>query len=242
MHVDHAGWGPVRGSDLVRRGQLLSVDAGNDIPGFDPGGVDLYVPTVEALRRIHGADLDVEELLERAVAGGCDVVVATGGSKGSWARSADGSTAHAPAHAVDVLSTLGAGDVFHGALVAAVVRDLPFDQQLAFANITAALSCQALDGRSGIPDSAALLDAMSTAATTPDVHHPLTTCDHPATSQELLMTDTTHPTATRRTGLASVARASGALAMRAVDQREAMRGDVRWLPTAQRRRATRPAR
>jgi sugar/nucleoside kinase (ribokinase family) len=60
-------------------------------------------------------------------------------------------SAHAPAHAVQVLSTLGAGDVFHGALVAAVVRELPLEHQLHFANVTAALSCRGLDGRSRIP-------------------------------------------------------------------------------------------
>ena len=52
---------------------------------------------------------------------------------------------------VDVVSTLGAGDVFHGALVAAHVRDLPLDDALEYANHVAALSCLGLDGRSAIP-------------------------------------------------------------------------------------------
>jgi sugar/nucleoside kinase (ribokinase family) len=60
-----------------------------------------------------------------------------------------------------VLSTLGAGDVFHGALVAAVVRGLPLAEQLAFANVTAALSCRGLDGRSRIPRLAELLAAIA---------------------------------------------------------------------------------
>jgi sulfofructose kinase len=55
---------------------------------------------------------------------------------------------------------LGAGDVFHGALVAAVVKGLPLDQQLAFANVTAALSCRGLDGRSRIPSLAEVEAAM----------------------------------------------------------------------------------
>lgn len=160
VHVDHAGWAPVHASGLVRDGQTLSLDAGNDIDAFSPSGVGLYAPTVVALRRRYGHDLDVADLLGRAVEEGCDAVVATAGAEGSWARTADGSTAHAPSHAVEVLSTLGAGDVFHGALVAAVLRGLPLGQQLAFANIAAALSCRGLDGRSGIPRLAEVLEAL----------------------------------------------------------------------------------
>jgi bifunctional ADP-heptose synthase (sugar kinase/adenylyltransferase) len=55
---------------------------------------------------------------------------------------------------IDVRGTLGAGDVFHGALVAALVREMPLPEALAYANAAAALSCRGLDGRSGIPDDA----------------------------------------------------------------------------------------
>jgi sulfofructose kinase len=154
VHVDHAGWGPVNAAGVIGAGQLLSVDAGNPIPGFTPRGVGLFVPTVEALRRSYDATRPVGDLLALAVADGCDVVVATDGARGSSALSAAGASAHAPAHTVEILSTLGAGDVFHGALVAAVVKGLPLDQQLAFANVTAALSCRGLDGRSRIPSAA----------------------------------------------------------------------------------------
>jgi len=157
VHVDHAGWEPVHRTGLVRDGGRLCVDAGNPIPGFDAQGVGLYVPTVEALRRIHGEAPSIDELLEASIALGCRTVVATDGSKGSYGRSSSGRSAHAPALAVRVLSTLGAGDVFHGALVAAVVRGLPLAEQLAFANVTAALSCRGLDGRSRIPHLAEVL-------------------------------------------------------------------------------------
>ena len=143
------------------RASCFSVDAGNPIPGFTPRGVGLYVPTVEALRRTYGADRPVADLLALAVAEGCDVVVATDGARGSSALTAAGETAsRAGAHAPTILSTLGAGDVFHGALVAAVVKGLPLDQQLAFANVTAALSCRGLDGRSRIPSLAEVEAAM----------------------------------------------------------------------------------
>ena len=160
VHVDHAGWGWVAAAGVLREGQLLSVDAGNPIPGFTLRGVGLYAPTVEALRLTYGVGRTVPELLALAVAEGCDVVVATDGARGSSALTAAGETASAPAHRSPILSTLGAGDVFHGALVAAVVKGLTLDQQLAFANVTAALSCRGLDGRSRIPSLAEVEAAM----------------------------------------------------------------------------------
>jgi sugar/nucleoside kinase (ribokinase family) len=64
-----------------------------------------------------------------------------------------------PAFEVDPVSTLGAGDVFHGALLAQLVRDVPLVEALTAASACAALSCRALDGRSAIP-TARELDAV----------------------------------------------------------------------------------
>ncbi len=52
---------------------------------------------------------------------------------------------------VPVVSTLGAGDVFHGALLAGLARGLDLGAAMTLANAAAALSCRALDGRSAIP-------------------------------------------------------------------------------------------
>ena len=75
-------------------------------------------------------------------------------------RGADGCTAYRNGETIEVpgepvaglVSTLGAGDVFHGALLAAFVRGLELREALRAANRCAALSCRALDGRSAIPD------------------------------------------------------------------------------------------
>lgn len=154
VHVDYLGWPavqPLPAGDLAR----LSVDAGNDIPGLSLGGVGLYAPTVPALRRAYGA-LPVRELLERAVAEGAVCVVATDGARGCAGLTAGGSYVEVPAFAVDVVSTLGAGDVFHGALLACLDRGMALPEAMRYANGAAALSCRAVDGRSGIPDFAEL--------------------------------------------------------------------------------------
>ena len=85
---------------------------------------------------------------------GAELVVVTRGEDGSVAYSRDGEVVEAPATPVDAVSTLGAGDVFHGALLAQLVADVPLREALTFANACAALSCRALDGRSAIPTAA----------------------------------------------------------------------------------------
>jgi sugar/nucleoside kinase (ribokinase family) len=153
VHVDHVGWGPVHRVLAARPAAgrpRLSVDAGNSVPGLTPEGVDLFVPTVGALRDRYGP-LEDGALLDAALDDGARAVVATRGAAGSLAATGDGERAAAGAYAADVVSTLGAGDVFHGALLACVLRELPLHDCLVRANAVAALSCRSVDGRSAIP-------------------------------------------------------------------------------------------
>ena len=61
-----------------------------------------------------------------------------------------------PALKTEIVSTLGAGDVFHGALVATQIWNKPIEEAVTIANTVAGLSCRALDGQSGIPTKAEL--------------------------------------------------------------------------------------
>lgn len=149
VHVDHMGWAAVRSREEQMRARL-SVDGGNPILQFSPAEVDLYVPTVAALRARYG-DRPTPELLAAALADGASCVVATQGGEGAVAAERDGDRSEVGALEVDVVSTLGAGDVFHGALLATTVLGLPLAERLGFANTVAALSCRSLDGRSAIP-------------------------------------------------------------------------------------------
>jgi sulfofructose kinase len=149
-HVDHVGFGTVAG-----HGFRVSVDAGNPVPDLDLREVSLYAPTDEALLAQFGA-LDVEEAARAALAAGAELVVVTRGGEGSLSVPEDGEVVVAPALPVEPVSTLGAGDVFHGALLAQLVHDVPLADALAAANACAALSCRELDGRSAIPTAAEL--------------------------------------------------------------------------------------
>lgn len=153
IHLDHVGYAAVH---AIRRAGVttpICLDGGNPIPGLELTDVDLYAPTDRALRARHPGSLDAA--LRAALDEGPRLVVATRGAAGSIAaeRHPDGTvTMHeAPGYQADVVSTLGAGDVFHGALLAALLDDLPLPDALHRANATAAMSTRALDGRSAIP-------------------------------------------------------------------------------------------
>lgn len=165
LHVDHLGWPAVRDVPLNPEVRV-SLDAGNPVPNVDLSRLHLYVPTLDGLRRDLGAaeDTDIEQLMQGALAAGAQTVVATRGAAGSVAASTDGTRADTPGHRVDVLSTLGAGDVFHGALLAATVREMPLHRACAYAGVVAALSCRGLDGRSAVPDHDTALSLVDAAA------------------------------------------------------------------------------
>lgn len=161
LHADQFGFGIA----AAARGQLsgtalLSLDAGHRVAGLDLAQVDLFVPTMESLMTTLGAD-DPSAAAAAALAEGVQAVVATAGSEGATAWwKAEGRVGEPQpagfvrvpaASGVSIASTLGAGDVFHGALLAALCRSESWATALVSANATAALSCRGLDGRSAIP-------------------------------------------------------------------------------------------
>jgi sulfofructose kinase len=69
---------------------------------------------------------------------------------------------HDLAFDVRVVDTLGAGDVFHGALALSLGRGQSPDDAVRFASAAAALKCTRPGGRVGIPDADALTTFLST--------------------------------------------------------------------------------
>lgn len=156
IHADHAGFAAALA--LSGGGSRLSVDAGNPIPALDLSRVDLYVPTASALTARY-PKRSLEDAMRAAIDEGAGAVVVTMGSDGARGLAADDGPFAVTGVATPVVSTLGAGDVFHGALLAALQDGLPLEEATAQANLAAAVSCAALDGRSAIPDREALRGA-----------------------------------------------------------------------------------
>ena len=65
-----------------------------------------------------------------------------------------GEIVEAPGFPVQVVDTTGAGDVFHGAFIYALLQRWEARTILAFANAVSALKCTRLGGRTGIPSAA----------------------------------------------------------------------------------------
>jgi sulfofructose kinase len=161
VHMDHAGHGLVAGRVEPAR---LSVDAGAPIGGLDLSGLGLYAPSAVVLLERHAA-ASVPAALAAALADRAQRVVVTLGGDGSIAAEGSGAW-RIPPFAAEVVSTLGAGDVFHGALLAMLLEGHALPEAARLAGVAAALSCRAMDGRSAIPDRGELEAAARTA---PDV-------------------------------------------------------------------------
>lgn len=76
----------------------------------------------------------------------------TAGSEGChWLDRESGQIRQLRPPKVDVVDTLAAGDVFHGAFTLAIAEGAPVQRAIAFANAAAALKCRSFGGRLGAP-------------------------------------------------------------------------------------------
>lgn len=163
LHLDHLGYDAgTKSCSKMNNPPLVSLDSGNaPIANLDLSRVDLYAPTLDTL--ISGAAVrDPSQAAHSALENGCHAVVATDGSNGSlawwdevgahWAHETSPGSFHASGYnAVTPVSTLGAGDVFHGALLSMLIQGFPWPAALTRANAVAALSCEGKDGRETVP-------------------------------------------------------------------------------------------
>ena len=103
-------------------------------------------PGLEGATGVQGA---AAGLREAARMGGGAVLVTAGGDGIWWLEGRD--LWHQGAHRVEVADTLGAGDVFHGALALALAEGQRLDDAVAFANASAAIKVTRFGGRAGVP-------------------------------------------------------------------------------------------
>lgn len=92
----------------------------------------------------------IEPALRKAAALNAGHVGASCGKQGYyWLE--EGALRHCPAPVVDVVDTLAAGDVFHGALALALAEARPMAAAVRFAVVAASLKCRTFGGRLGCP-------------------------------------------------------------------------------------------
>ena len=127
-----------------------------DIPGRLTGESDLEMALRQMQRRYN-----------------CRLAAATLGQEGVLAW--DGKRLHeAPAYAVSVVDTTGAGDIFHAGFIYGLLRGWPLERQLDFGCAAAAINCMAVGARGGVQTVEAIEQFMATGVR----HQPVSCVSH----------------------------------------------------------------
>ena len=111
--------------------------------------VDVVIGEKHFPERFTGSD-DIKGALKEIANRGPHVAGVTLGNEGALAY-CEGQFYYSPAYQVSCRDTTGAGDVFHAAFVRSLFEDWDLNSCLDFSNAVAALKCQKLGGRAGIP-------------------------------------------------------------------------------------------
>jgi len=156
LHVDSGAPAPMAAAKFAReKGLKVSIDAG----GFTQDRVDMlpHVDIYIASEIFYNGMFkdnpdDLETNIRKLHDMGPEVVWVTRGDKGCCGL-VDGKFYEIPIFKVpQVLDTTGAGDVFHGAYVVAMLEGLPHPECARFSSAVSALKCMYVGGRTGIPN------------------------------------------------------------------------------------------
>lgn len=127
-----------------------------DADGYQSGLTEMYpfIHTLiasEFVYRHYFGDNAYEENLRQFAEHNIPVVIFTFGEKGCAGYSCETGYFHLPAFPVEVVDTVGAGDVFHGAYAYCMTREMSPKQAARFSSAVSAIKCTCVGGRAGIP-------------------------------------------------------------------------------------------
>lgn len=142
------------GAEIARKnGTAVVYDAGGRYAGVErllPLS-DYLIPSEEFALGVTQAENAADAARELYARYSPRAVIVTEGKRGGTLY--DGTAVrHYPAFPVDVADSNGAGDVFHGAFCAAVVRGLSVYDACVYASAVSALKCTKVGSRAGVPD------------------------------------------------------------------------------------------
>jgi ribokinase len=140
-----------------RAGGMVVLDCGHPRPGVDEllSFTDVAILSSTYPRTLHGDGYDpaefLRELSSRLPTDGPRITGLTMGADGCAVFTPEPSFIRIRGHEVQALDTTGAGDVFHGAFVHALMNGEAAESSARFANAAAALKCTGMTGRSPLP-------------------------------------------------------------------------------------------
>ena len=153
LHIDgHDQPASIRAAEWAKRsGMKVSLDIDKVQPGVE--GLleltDFVIPSVNFVRSFSGKK-DWEEGLRDIAEVTPGFIAVTRGKQGSAALW-DGEIHRVPGITVNAVDTTGAGDIFHGAFIYALLQDWSVGRCLRFSNAAGALACTRYGARAGIP-------------------------------------------------------------------------------------------
>jgi sugar/nucleoside kinase (ribokinase family) len=155
LHLETGSPASIAAARFAReRGIKVCIDAGyysEDRVGIIPH-IDIFIAS-EMFYNVmfKGREADIQKNCEEIHKAGPSVVWVTCGPKGC-AGLVDGQFYEVPTFDVPVKDTTGAGDVFHGAYIAAMLEGLSHPECARYANAVSSIKCMFVGGRTGIPN------------------------------------------------------------------------------------------
>lgn len=122
--------------------------------------IDVFIASEYYFTTRHGGE-DCHKVCREIAAQGPSTVIFTFGSRGCKGISENGPFEQ-PCFAVKVHDTTGAGDVFHGAYIVAMLEGKTAVECAKFASAVSAIKCTCIGGRTGIPNRATVDRFMAT--------------------------------------------------------------------------------
>lgn len=154
LHLENADAVSHRLADIMHQaGGIVTVDGdgySDEMQAMMPK-FDVFIGSEFYYTKLFGESEDFESNLEKVRKMGPKIAVFTLGDRGSVVKW-DGGFHFAPGYKVKVVDTVGAGDVYHGAYIYALLQNMRPDEAAQFSNAVSSIKCTAIGGRAGVPN------------------------------------------------------------------------------------------
>lgn len=124
--------------------------------------IDVFIGSEFYYNKLFGESEEYEKNLRTVQARGPKIVVFTLGDKGSVVVWGEDGYYFAPGYKVEVVDTLGAGDVYHGGFIYAMMKGMRPDECAQYANAVSAIKCTGIGGRAATPTPEMVEEFMAT--------------------------------------------------------------------------------